>query len=87
MGRLKESDFLKKFNFFISFSDLLSSTHPSLPPFTFGTPFLVARVQSRGSQAGSAGVNDPMKDRFSSAEKGGKRKSICAPQVRFRPYR
>jgi hypothetical protein len=57
------------------------------PPFTFGIPFVVVRVQGRGSQAGSAGARDPMKDHFSSAERGGKKKVICGAQARFRPNR
>jgi len=59
----------------------------SLPTFTFKIPFLVARGQGRGLKAGSAGGEDPMKDHFPSAEEGGKRLAICAPQGRFRPDR
>jgi hypothetical protein len=42
--------------------------------------FLVARGQGRGLKAGSAGGEDPMKERLSSAEKGGKGLAIRAPQ-------
>jgi hypothetical protein len=57
------------------------------PPFTFETSFLVARLQGRGSQAGSAAGRDPMKDHLPSAEEGGKRRFIWLPRARFRPYR
>jgi len=58
-----------------------------LPTFTFKIPFLMARGLGRGLKAGSAGGEDPMKDHFPSAEEGGKRLAICAPQGRFRPAR
>jgi len=53
--------------------------------FTFEITFLVDRGRGRGLKAGSAGGEDPMKDFFPSAEKGGKGMAICAPQGRFRP--
>jgi hypothetical protein len=57
------------------------------PIFSSKMPFLVARGQGRGLKAGSAGGEDPMKDRLSSAKKGGKGLAICAYKGRFRPYR
>jgi hypothetical protein len=69
------------------FSAPVASFPMGLRPFTLEMPFLVARGQGRGLKAGSAGGEDPMKDRFPSAEGGGKGRAICAPPGRFRPDR